>query len=505
MTILEHAPQTVADAANQLRERTVAEISPGELFVDGRWAPAADGRTREVLDPATGELTTTVAESAPEDVRRATAAARRAFDDGGWSGLTPRERGRVLLRAADLLRDQADELARLETLDVGKPLMFTRMVDVPTAIDTFEYFAGLATGLDGAVRRTAMPALAYTRRDPLGVVGAITPFNFPLILSTTKIAAALVAGNTVVHKPAEETPLSALRMAALLHEAGVPEGVFNVVTGGAEAGGALVCDPAVDKIAFTGSTTVGRVVNTTAAEQLKRVTVELGGKGANLVFADADLEAAVQTAISAIVFNTGQFCMAGSRLLVQRPVYDDVVAALAAALPHVPVGDPFAEGTVIGPMAGAGHWAKVEAFLTRAAADGVEVAGRRESVPPDGFYTAPAALLGAGPHSAYVQEEIFGPVLTVTAFDTEEEAVQLANGTRYGLAAGLQTRDLTRAHRVAARLRAGIVWVNGWALLDPAMPFGGVGASGFGRENGPEGLEEYLQTKSVVVSLGGGA
>jgi acyl-CoA reductase-like NAD-dependent aldehyde dehydrogenase len=350
-----------------------------------------------------------------------------------------------------------------------------------------------------------MPTLAYTRGEPLGVVGAITPFNFPLILSTTKIAAALMAGNTVVHKPAEETPLSALRLAAVLHEAGVPDGVYNVVTGGAEAGSALVADPRVDKIAFTGSTQVGRLVNATAAEQLKRVTVELGGKGANVIFDDADLEAAVHTAISAIVFNTGQFCMAGSRLLVQRGVYDEVVGALAAALPHVPVGDPFAEGTVVGPMAGARHRDKVASFLDGAASDGVETVGRRERVPDAGFFLAPVALVGARQDSAYVQEEIFGPVLTVTPFDTEDEAVALANGTRYGLAAGLQTRDLARAHRVAAQLKAGIVWVNGWAMLDPAMPFGGVGQSGFGRENGPEGLAEYLQTKSVVVSLGGGA
>jgi acyl-CoA reductase-like NAD-dependent aldehyde dehydrogenase len=499
MTAVTDAP--VADAG-LIRERTLRQVRPGRLFIDGAWTTAADNRAREVIDPTTGAVITTVAEAGPEDVRRAVAAARAAFDGGGWSGRTPRERARVLARAADLLREQADHLARLESLDVGKPLLFTRTVDVPTAIDTCEYFAALAASLEGAVRPTAIPALAYTRREPLGVVAAITPFNFPLILSVTKIAAALVAGNTIVHKPAEETPLSALRLAAVLQEAGVPAGVYNLLTGGGDVGAGLVADERVDKVAFTGSTEVGRLVNATAARSFTQVTVELGGKGANIVFADADLEAAIHTAISGVVFNTGQFCMAGTRLLVQRPVYDDVLAALAAALPQVPVGDPFAEGTIVGPMAGARHLAKVTSFVNAATKDTLRILGTRDALPEGGFFTAPLAIAGAAQDSTYVQEEIFGPVVTVSPFDTEDDAVALANGTRYGLAAGLQTTSMSRAHRVAARLRAGIVWVNGWGLLDPAMPFGGTGQSGFGRENGPEGLAEYLRTKSVVVALG---
>jgi acyl-CoA reductase-like NAD-dependent aldehyde dehydrogenase len=475
-------------------------VPAGRLLIGGRWADAADGRQRDVLNPATGELLTRVAEAGADDVAAAAAAARQAFDDGRWSGLTPRKRAEILLRAAALLREHREELARLESLDVGKPMMFTRSVDVPTTIDTYEYYASLAASIEGAARTTAFPSLAYTRREPAGVVAAITPFNFPLILSTSKLAPALVAGNTVVHKPAEETALTALRVAALLQEAGLPDGVLNVVTGGSEAGAALVSDPRVDKVAFTGSTAVGRIVAATAGQHLKHVTVELGGKGANLIFADADLDAAIDTAVSGFVFNTGQFCMAGSRLLVERPVYEAVVGALRGAVQHVPVGDPLADGTVVGPMAGPRHLAKVRGYLDRARTEPVEVVSGPER-DGGGFFIPPTVVTGPAQDSAFVQEEIFGPVLTVQPFDTEEEAVALANGTPYGLAAGLQTTDVRRAHRVAAALRAGIVWVNGWALLDPAMPFGGTGHSGFGRENGPEALAEYLQTKSVVVNL----
>ena len=477
------------------------QVAPGALWIGGTPDPAADERTRDILDPATGQPVTTVADGGATDVGRAVSAARAAFDGGGWSDLPPRKRAEVLMRAAALMREQAEDLARLESLDVGKPLMFTRMVDVPTLIDTYEYYAQLAAGIEGATRSTTIPTFAYTRREPHGVVGAITPFNFPMILSATKLAPALVAGNTVVHKPAEETPLSALRIAEILSEAGLPDGVLNVVTGGAEAGEALVAAHGVDKIAFTGSSAVGRAVAQAAGSGLKQVTVELGGKGANIIFADADIEAAIGTAINAFVFNTGQFCMAGTRLLVERPVYDVVVEALGGAVSGVPVGDPFADGVVVGPMAGPRHESKVRSYLDLARESGCTVVSGPEH-DGDGFFVPPTVVTGVGQDSRLVQEEIFGPVLTVQPFDTEAEAIAMANGTAYGLAAGLQTSNVGRAHRVAAALRAGIVWVNGWALLDPALPFGGTGDSGYGRENGPEALSEYLRTKSVLINLG---
>jgi acyl-CoA reductase-like NAD-dependent aldehyde dehydrogenase len=484
--------------------RTEIEPPSGELFIDGAWTDAAV--RRDILDPSTGAVVVGVAQAGAQETQRAVAAARRAFDEGPWPRMSPRERGRILLRAAVLLRERAEEFARLESLHTGKPITFSRTVDVATTIDQIEYYGALASGVEGATRHTGAPAFAYTRREPLGVVAAITPFNFPLILSSIKIAPALAAGNTVIHKPAEETPLTALRLAEVLQEAGVPDGVFNVLTGDGSVGEALVRDRRIDKIAFTGSTAIGRGIAATAAQTLKHVTVELGGKSANIVFADADIEKAVGTAIAGFVFNTGQFCMAGSRLLVQRPVYEDVLGALSGAIGHVPLGDPFAESTVIGPMTGPRHLAKVQSFLDRAEAGGAKLIGGGPVQPAGeglggGFWSAPTLLADVAQDSAFVQEEIFGPVLTVQPFDTEDDAVRLANGTEYGLAAGLQTTDIARAHRVADRLRAGIVWVNGWAMLDAAMPFGGVNQSGYGREGGPEGLDEYLQTKSVLVSM----
>lgn len=486
-----------------LSERAGVQVSPGRLFI-GEWVDGTGEGRRSVVDPSTGTEITTVVEASREDVAAAVAAARRSFDEGPWPRLPARERGRVLIRAAGLLRERAEEFARLESLDTGKPLLFSRMIDVATAAEMIEYYGMLAGSVQGAVRSTGAPFMAYTRREAIGVVGAITPFNFPLILSLSKIAPALAAGNTVVHKPSEETPLTALWMADLFTEAGVPAGAFSVVTGDGEAGAALVENPRVDKIAFTGSTAVGRSIAASAAQSLKHVTVELGGKSANIIFADADVEAAIGTAINGFVYNTGQFCMAGSRVLVERPLYEDVVAAVAAASGQVPVGDPFAESTVIGPMSGPRHQAKVRDVVQRAEASGIRVlgAGSADGGSEGGFFVRPTVLADVEQGSPFVQEEIFGPVLTVQPFDTEDEAIWLANDTPYGLAAGLQTTNVTRAHRVAAALQAGLVWVNSWGVLDVAMPIGGYKDSGYGREAGPEGLDEYLQTKSVLVSLG---
>ncbi|SED05739.1 Acyl-CoA reductase [Amycolatopsis tolypomycina] len=481
------------------RPGTRPDIAPGRLFVGGRWTETTD--RFDAVDPATGRTLTSLARASAADVDAAVAAARQAFD--GWAATPGRERARVLHRVADLVRARADEIAAVESADVGKPISLCRAVDVETVAEQYEYYSALAQGVDGATRQIPIPSHAYTRREPLGVVAAITPFNFPLILSTSKIAPALAAGNTVVHKPAEDTSLSALLMAELLAEAGVPDGVLNVVTGfGAEIGEALLSHPGIDKVAFTGSTAVGRHAASVAGEHLKPVTLELGGNAAHIVFEDADVEQAVATAIKAFVFNTGQFCMGGPRLLVADALYDTVLGALAEAVPHVPVGDPFDPATVVGPMAGERHRAKVEQYVELARADGgrIVAGGGRPDI-DGGFFFQPTVIADLPADSRVVQEEIFGPVLTVQRFTTEDEAVALANSTPYGLAAGLQTTNLARAHRVAARLQAGIVWVNDWAMLDPAIPFGGVKDSGFGREYGPESLDAYTRTKSVVISL----
>lgn len=482
---------------------TTFEIEPGRLFIGGQWRDAADGARTEVVDPSRGAVVTTVAEAGAADVDAAVRAAREAFDSGTWSGLSGRERGRILHRIAELIRENADELARLESLDVGKPISLCHAVDITNAANDYEHFAALAHSLDGSVRDTPMNALAYTRREALGVVAAITPFNFPLILAGSKIGPALAAGNTVVHKPADETPLSALYMARLFQKAGVPDGVLNVVTGtGPVAGEALLRHRGIDKVAFTGSTAIGRHVASVAGEALKPVTMELGGNAAHIVFEDADLEKAVGAIIKAFVFNTGQFCMGGPRLLVARPVYATVLGILADAVPGVPVGDPRQPETVVGPMAGEKHLKKVEEYVDLARKEGGRIVCGGERLDLDGgYYYKPTVIADLANDSRVVQEEIFGPVLTVQPFDTEDEAIQLANSTPYGLASGVQTQNLARAHRIADRLQAGIVWVNDWAMLDPAVPFGGVKDSGFGREYGHEALAAYTKVKSVVVSL----
>lgn len=491
---------TTVDAAAPAPTSPAVE---GRLWIGGRWQEPHERGRMDVVDPATGRVFAQVAAATPADVATATAAARAAFEGAEWRSLSGRERSRILLRVAALMRERAEELAQAEVLDVGKPVMFARMIDVPNAADLYEYYGTLAPHLDGATRDVPMPALAYTRCEPRGVVAAISPFNFPLILASSKIAPALAAGNTVVHKPSPLTPLSALLMAELLRDAGVPDGVYNLVIGpGAELGDALVRDPEVDVVAFTGSTAVGREVARTAGERLVPVAAELGGNAANILFADADLDKAIGAVINAFVYNTGQFCMAGPRLLVERPVYDTVVGILSQAVGGVPLGRPSDEGTVIGPLVSAAQLERVEAMVGDAVTAGGRVVAGGERVDLDGgFYYAPTVIADLPQDALAVREEVFGPVLTVQAFDTEEEAIALANGTAYGLAAGVQTSDISRAHRVSARLEAGIVWVNGWSMIDAAVPFGGVKSSGWGRENGPEALASYTRTKSVVIGL----
>jgi acyl-CoA reductase-like NAD-dependent aldehyde dehydrogenase len=467
---------------------TAPKILPGKLFINGEWREASDGERRDVINPATGTVVSSIAWATAADVDAAVAAARAAFDKGDWSKLSGRERSRILMRVSQIMRERSDELAYAESVDVGKPITLANVVDVNTAIDQYEYVASLAQHLDGATRETPLPAFAYTRREPHGVVGAITPFNFPLILASSKIAPALAAGNTVVHKPASDTPLSALIMADIFTAAGVPAGVVNVVTGsGAALGDQIVSHPDV-----------------LPAPHLTPVTADLGGNAANIVFADADVEKAIGAVISAFVFNTGQFCMGGPRLLVERPLYETVLGILGQAVPGVPLGDPLKPETVIGPLSSKVQFDKVSGIVEAAIARGAKVVAGGKPIDLNGGYFFEATVLADLPNDdTAVAEEIFGPVLTVQPFDTEEEAIQMANSTPYGLAAGLQTTNIARAHRVAAALEAGIVWVNSWALLDPAIPFGGVKASGWGREYGPESLEAYTRTKSVVISTEG--
>ncbi|MCA1216874.1 aldehyde dehydrogenase family protein [Streptomyces sp. 8L] len=481
-------------------------VSDGQLFIHGKFLPSANGETRDVVNPATEEVICQVAWGTVADLDQAVTAARGAFEGGAWPALTLKQRGRVLLRIADVIEEHAEELARLESLDVGKPISFTRGFDVPSAADLFRYYGGMVEQLEGAARPVGGRSLAYTRREPLGVVGAITPFNFPLNLAVNKIAPALAAGNTFVLKPAEQTPLSALRLAGIMDEAGLPAGVFNVVTGdGATVGARLAAHPDVRKLALTGSTATGKRLAATAADTLKRVTLELGGKGANIVFADADLDAAAQWAFQAAFFNTGQFCMSGSRLLVQRPVYDEMVTRMAAHADAAPVGDPLDPGTVLGPLAHRAQLDRVVEYVAVARAEGAVLrAGGSAGVGGDtgtrGYYFQPTVFSDVTPRMRIAREEVFGPVLTITPFDTEDEAVAIANSSPFGLAAGLHTTDLRRAHQVAARLEAGIVWVNSWAMFENTTSFGGYKESGYGRELGPEGIDEYLQAKTVVVN-----
>ncbi|WP_328537678.1 aldehyde dehydrogenase family protein [Streptomyces sp. NBC_00344] len=478
-------------------------VGDGQLFIDGKFGPSDSGKTVEDINPATELPICQVAWGGESDLDRAVQSARRAFDVGPWPTMPGKERAGVLYRIADGIEAAAEDLALRETLDVGKPITFTRGFDVRAAAEIFRYYAGMVEQLEGAARPAGARSLQYTRREPLGVVGAITPFNFPLNLAVNKIAPALAAGNTVVHKPAEQTPLTALKLAEIMAEAGLPEGVHNVVTGdGATVGAAFSVHPGIDKISFTGSTATGKRLIAAAAGTLKRVTVELGGKGANLIFDDADLEAAVQSAFQAAFFNTGQFCMSGSRLLVHRSVHDEVVDRLAAVAESVPIGDPLDEATVLGPLAHRAQLDKVIEYVGIGLAEGAELrSGGSTGHEGPGFYHQPTIFTGVTPEMRVAQEEIFGPILTVLPFDTDEEAVEIANGTPYGLASGLHTQNIRRAHNVAAQLQSGIVWVNTWAQFENSTSFGGYKSSGYGRELGPEGIEEYLQYKTVYINV----
>ncbi|WDG17982.1 aldehyde dehydrogenase family protein [Microbacterium sp. Clip185] len=498
---------TIALDHGPLRERVSGFLAdnPGRLLIGGRWVDASD--TFASLDPATGETLAQIARAGAADVDAAVRAASAALESAAWARMRPADRSKLLWRIADVMEEHLDDLAELETLDQGKSLGTARFGEVPAAISQFRYYAGWPTKITGETIPTSLTrtpegkdVFAYTRREPVGVVAAIVPWNSPLIMTAMKLAPALAAGCTIVLKPAENTSLSALYLGRLLQEAGLPDGVVNIVTGyGHETGQALVEHPGVAKIAFTGSTTVGKKLVATASDRLARLTLELGGKSPSIILPDADLSAAVAGVSRGIFDNGGQVCVASARIYAHRDVYDEVVAGMAATGDALRLGHGLASGTDLGPLVSETQARRVAAYVDEGAADGVTVVTGGERSGPSGTFFTPTVLTDVPPHARLMREEIFGPVAVVTPFDDLDEVVGWANDSDYGLAASIWTEGLSNAHRVAARLQAGTVWVNCHSFLGPELPKGGHKESGWGYENGAQGLENYLETKSVVM------
>jgi phenylacetaldehyde dehydrogenase len=473
------------------------------LLIHGEWVDAADGAEFDVYNPSTGQVFTRVSEAGPADVDRAVESSRKAFE-GPWSKMTPLERSAALWRLGDLLLENAEEIARIETLDQGKPYLFARDGDVPSAAKMFHYMSGWATKIEGNTIPISWGGdfHVYTRREPIGVVGCIVPWNFPLVIAAWKVAPALAAGNTVILKPAEQTPLTALTLGELALEAGIPPGVLNVLPGfGARTGQAMTEHMGVNKISFTGSTATGRRIVDASKGNLKRLSLELGGKSANIIFPDADIEAAISGSAAGIFFNAGQACAAGSRLYVHENVYDEVVAGISAAAQKIVVGDGFDPTSEIGPLASLQHFDRVTSYLESGVAEGARTVTGGMRLGDKGYYVAPTVFTDAREDQKIVREEIFGPVVVALKFKDAEEVIKAANDSPYGLAGGIWTSNIGTAHKVAAQFQAGSVWVNCYQVFDPAMPFGGYKESGWGREMGHEVIHDFTQVKTVCVNL----
>lgn len=482
--------------------KKVASKYQTKMLINGKWCDSHSGKTFETINPATEEVITEVAEGDAADIDHAVKAARKAFESGPWRNMDARDRGRLLNKLADLIESHSEELAELETLDNGKPINESRSADLPLVIDCLRYYAGWADKIHGQTIPVRGRYFCYTKREPVGVVGQIIPWNFPMLMVAWKWGPALAAGCTVVLKPAEQTPLTALRMGELALEAGFPAGVINIVPGyGETAGDALVKHRGVDKVAFTGSTEVGRIIMQNAAATLKRVTLELGGKSPNIVFADADLDAAVQGAILGLYLNQGQCCCAGSRLLVQDKVYDAMVERLAAASEKRKLGDPFDTKTEQGPQVDKTQFDKVLGYIESGKQQGARCVAGGERFGSRGYFIKPTVFADVKDSMVIAREEIFGPVMQVLKFKEIDEVIERANTTDYGLAAAVWSRDIKKAHAVADRVRAGTVWINCYDVFDAAAPFGGFKTSGIGRELGEIALDNYTELKTVTVAL----
>lgn len=474
-----------------------------QLFINGKFVPAVEGSTLATLNPHDNSVIAEVAMAGKADIDKAVAAAKAAFPK--WSRMAAMERGRLLLKLADAIEANAEELARLESLDTGHPLRDTLGLDVPRTAVTFRYFGGMADKLEGTVIPVEAGFLNYLLREPVGIVGQVVPWNFPLMFTSWKMAPALAAGNCIVMKPAELTPLSTLRIAELMAEVGFPEGVVNIVPGlGAVAGQYIAEHGEISKVAFTGSTATGRRVVQASAGNLKKVQLELGGKGANIVFGDANINAAVNGSAFAIFHNQGQACIAGSRLVLHKSIADEFMEKFIALASSIRIGNPLDPDTEMGPLTSQQHRDRVLSYCDIARAEGGEIllGGKAPSDPAlaQGCYVEPT-IVRAAPGDRVSQEEVFGPFVSVTSFDTDEEALAIANGTEYGLGGGLWTGSLQRAHRMAGEMKSGMVWINCYKRVNPASPFGGVGQSGYGREMGFEAMREYTQAKSVWVNV----